>query len=569
MHPDNERLDRLRAGQGEIANHIIDEFAAGRLSRRDFLVRGTVVGISLPILGAVITACGSSSTLHHPGHDRRGHRAPGSSGSVIKAGIVVPTAAINPLTVADQGGLDMLAQTGEYLCLSDQQLKLTPVLAESWSPNSAGDVWTFKIRQGVKFHGGAPLTADDVVYTYKLQTDPKNTANALSAFGGGLAPDGVVKVDDFTVAFHLSAPNGNFPYLTSSDNYNMIIIPNNYDPTQWQSTFIGTGPFVMKSYTPKVGATFTRNEDYWGPKALPAETEFTFYETQTPGILGLTSGNIDVLGQFAVAGGEQLLAPGAPYTISKLKSSAHRELSMRCDQAPFTDARVRQAMALTLNRPAIVAALFKGFADLGNDSPFAPVFPSTDTSVPQRAEDIAKAKSLLAAAGHSSGFTTQLITEDFLEIPRVRPDHGAGREGHRGHHQAQGGKLVRLLRQGHVRELRLAGRHDEPGRLRAPQRAERVPDRAAADHQRQEGHRFLERGALQQLPVRQAVQPVHRRVDLGTQRQLAGQIQNLLLDETPIIFAYFYNYLTARSKTVTGAYPTAIGHLFLNKASKT
>ena len=225
------------------------------------------------------------------------------------------------------------------------------MLAESWSANSTADVWTFKIRQGVKFHNGAPLTADDVVYTYKLQTDPKSSANALSAFGGVLSPSGVSKVDDFTVAFHLAAPNGNFPYLTSSDNYNMIIIPNNYDPAKWQSSFIGTGPFVLKSYTPKVGASFTRNEQYWGPKALPAETEFTFYDTQTPGILALTSGTIDVVGQFAVAGGEQLLAPVPRTTISKLKSSAHRELSMRCDQAPFTDPRVRQAIALTLDRP--------------------------------------------------------------------------------------------------------------------------------------------------------------------------------------------------------------------------
>ena len=91
-------------------------------------------------------------------------------------------------------------------------------------------MWTFKIRQGVKFHNGPPLTADDVVYTYKLQTDPKGEGAALSAFGGVLTPTGVQKVDDFTVAFHLAAPNGNFPYLTSSDNYNMIIMPNNYDP---------------------------------------------------------------------------------------------------------------------------------------------------------------------------------------------------------------------------------------------------------------------------------------------------------------------------------------------------
>src|ERR1700727_2470094 len=291
-----------------------------------------------------------------------------------------------------------------------------PVLATSWTPNSTADVWTFKIRQGVKFHNGAALTADDVVYTYQLHTNTKNGSNALSAFAGVLSPSGVVKVDDFTVAFHLEAPNGNFPYLTSSDNYNMIILPKGYNPASWQSTFIGTGPFVLGSYTPKVGATFTRNESYWGTKALPSQTQFTFYDSTAASILGLTGGTIDVLGQFSVSGGEALL--NGSYNVIKLKASTHRELSMRCDQGPFTDPRVRQAIALTLQRPQIISALWKGYADLGNDSPFAPVFPSTDTSVTQRTQNIAQAKSLLTAAGHSSGFSTKLITENFLEIPQ-------------------------------------------------------------------------------------------------------------------------------------------------------
>src|ERR1700722_15777118 len=236
-----------------------------------------------------------------------------------------------------------------------------------------------------------------------------------SALTGVLKPDGGGEGDDFPVALPLEAANGNFPYLTSSENYNMVIMPNNFDPTKWQSSFPGTGPFVLGSYTPKVGATFTRNESYWGTKALPSQTQFTFYDTASASVLALTGGGIDVLGQFAVSGGEALLSGG--YNVIKLKSSAHRELSMRNDQAPFTDPRVRQAIALTLNRPQIVQALFKGFADVGNDSPFAPVYPSTNTSIAQRVQNISQAKSLLAAAGHPSGFSTQLVTEDLQEIP--------------------------------------------------------------------------------------------------------------------------------------------------------
>jgi len=563
-------LSRFRRGHGEIANHVIDEFAAGRLSRRDFIRRGTVVGISIPVLDAILTACGSSPTTSSaaksPSAASGSAGAAGAPGATIKAGIVVPTAAINPLTVADQGGLDMLAQTGEYLTFSDQSLNLHPVLATSWTPNTAADVWTFKIRQGVKFSNGHPLTADDVVYTYKLQTNPKSSSNALSAFGGVLQPSGVVKVDDFTVAFHLEAPNGNFPYLTSSDNYNMIILPSGYDPAKWESTFIGTGPFILKSYTAKVGASFTANPSYWGTKALPAATQFTFYETQTPGILALTAGSIDVLGQFAVTGGEQLLT--GSYNIIKLKSSAHRELSMRCDQGPFTDPRVRQAIALTLDRKAIVQALFKGYADLGNDSPLAPVFPSTDTSVPQRDVNMAQAKSLLAAAGHSAGFSTQLITEDFLEIPQLAQivTQAAAPLGVKINLKVEStsayyGKAtfgnsdwldapMSLVDYGHRSVPNVF--------LTAPLETVNAKSGTGAWNAAHFANAQYDKLAAQYIAA----------IDVSSQKSIAGQIQKLLLEQTPVIFPYFYNYLTATAKNVTGAYPTAIGHLFLYNAAK-
>jgi peptide/nickel transport system substrate-binding protein len=566
VNVDHGRLGHLRAGQGAVENHVIDEFVAGRLSRRDFLRRGAVVGISVPVLGAVLSACGSSSSPSTT--TSSSPAAAGKAGATIKVGIVVPTAAIDPLTIADQGGLDMLGQTGEYLVFSDEHLMLQPQLATSWKPNSTADVWTFKIRQNVKFHDGTPLTADDVVYTYKLQTDPKNAANALSAFGGVLVPAGVKKVDDFTVAFHLEAPNGNFPYLTSSDNYNMIILPSGYDPAKWQGSFIGTGPFVMKTYTAKVGATFARNEQYWGTKALPAATEFTFYDTQVPQILALTSGTLDVIGQFAVTGGEQLLAAGAPYNIVRLKSSAHRELSMRCDKAPFTDPRVRQAIALTLNRPAIVTALFKGYADIGNDSPFAPVFPSTNTSIAERKQDVAKAKSLLSAAGHPSGFTTQLIGINTLEIPDfgqivAQAAKGIGvtintkfEDGATYYGKATFGNsdwldaTMSLVDYGHRSVPNVF--------LTAPLQTYNAKAGTGtwnAAHFNNAQYNSLSKKYIAE-------------VDLSTQRSVAGQIETLLLDQTPIIFAYFYNYLSASAKNVTGIYPTAIGHIFLSKVKK-
>jgi peptide/nickel transport system substrate-binding protein len=303
-----------------------------------------------------------------------------------------------------------------------------------------------------------------------------------------------------------------------------------------------------------------------GTKALPAATEFTFYDSQTPSILALTGGTIDVLGQFSVSGGEQLLS--GSYNIIKLKSSAHRELSMRCDQAPFTDPRVRQAIALTLNRPAIVQALFKGYADLGNDSPFAPVFPSTDTSIAQRALNLSKAKSLMAAAGHSSGFTTQLITEQFLEIPQFAQI------------VAQAAKSI-----GVTIKLKVETSSAYYGKATFGNSDWLDATMSLVDY----GHRSVPNvfltAPLQTINAKAGTGPWNAAhfansqydnlvkqyiaaVDVSSQRTIAGQIETLLLNETPIIFAYFYNYLSAAAKNVNGVYPTAIGHLFLNNVTK-
>ena len=519
-----------------------------------------------PVLAAVVGACESSSS---PSPRRSSGPVAQKAGATITAGILTPTGAINPLTVADVGGGVMLAQTGEYLCLADQQLTLQPVLAESWTPNSAADVWTFKIRPGVTFHDGRPLTADDVVYTYKLQTNPKNSANALSAFGGVLGPSGVTKVDDHTVAFHLEGPNGNFPYLTSSENYNMIILPDGYDPADWQTSFVGTGPFVLTSYTPGASASFTRNSQYWGPKALPAATEFTFYDTQAPQILALSSGTVDVIGQFSVSGAEQLLAPGASYNIIRLRSSAHHELSMRCDTAPFTDRRVRQAIALTLDRPAIVRALFKGYADVGDDTPFAPVFASTETSIPQRGKDISTARALMSAAGYPSGFTVRLTTLQFQEVPQYAQIVAQA--------ATSIGVTIRLTVESPavyygkatfgnsdwldatMSLVNYAHRSVPNVFLSAPLHTTNAATGTGSWNAAHFNNSQYDTLSQQYIAA----------VDLNTQRTIAGQIQTLLLDQTPIIYAYFFDHLTATAANVTGVYPTALGALFLNNAVKT
>jgi peptide/nickel transport system substrate-binding protein len=241
---------------------------------------------------------------------------------------------------------------------------------------------------------------------------------------------------------------------------------------------------------------------------------------------------------------------------------------MRNDQAPFTDARVRQAIALTLNRPEIVTALFKGFADVGNDSPFAPVFPSTNTTIPQRVQNLSQAKSLLMAAGHPNGFTTHLIGNNTLEIPQYAQIIQQS--------AAQIGVTINLTMEqtsayygkgtfGNSDWLDATMSLVDYGHRSVPNVLLAAPLQTT---NATTGTGSWNAAHFSNAQYDSLSAKFNAATDLSTQRSLAGQIETLLLAETPIVFGYFYNYLTATAKNVTGAYPTAIGHLFLYNAAK-
>lgn len=546
-----KRLDALRRGRGEHENHLIDGFVAGRVNRREFMRYGSVLGLSLPFLGgvaALVSGAGMSRVA----------RA-GTPGGTIRVGQIVPAAALDPVKIADGGGITVVSQAAETLVLSGADLTAQPVLAESWAPNSDGTVWTFKLRQGVKFHNGKTMTADDVVATFDRLADPDVGSNALSVFSGMLSKGGTKKVDDYTVEFHLDVANGNFPYAVSTDNYNAVILPAEY-AGDFESNMVGTGPFKLDKYTPKVGASFVRNGDYWGGQVMADRIELSFYSDYQPQILALQGGQVDIIQQIPVLQGVGLLNDPSVDIIST-PSTAHQQVHMRVDLDPFKDKRVRRAIALCLDRRTIVQGLMKGRAQIGNDSPFAAAYPSTDPSVAQREKNIAEAKQLMAAAGMAGGFKTTLTTEKYLEIPDFAVlIQNAVKE--------IGGKInLNVLDQGAYygdavygsspwldSDMGITdyGHRGVPNVfLSAPLHSEGTWNSA---HFKNSEYDTLVTGYVASL-------------DLESQRVSAGKIQRLLHDETPLIFAYFYDFLTATKKGASGVQPTAMGHLLLGQAS--
>jgi peptide/nickel transport system substrate-binding protein len=554
------RVDEFRRTSSEIENHLIDELSAGKISRREFVRRGTVLGLSLPALSFIAAACGGDDEGGVTGGTETTEAGP-KPGGALRTGIIAPAIELNPLVVYDEGGLAVLGQSGEYLAWSNDQLELEPRLAETWTPNDDGSIWTFKIRQGVTFHDGTPLTARDVAYTLNLNADPKNEGNALSAFGdpGGLSAGGAEATDDATVVVTLNGPNGSFPYLVSSDNYNVIILPNGFDPAKWETSFMGTGPWVLDRFTAQQGVTFTKNPNYWDTQRQPlADTsELRFYAEDQARILAIQGGEVDILSQFQIVAGGEALLNDPNIAVTEVKAAQHRQIHMRTDQEPFQDKRVRQAMALLLDRPTIIEAFFQGKADLGNDNPFAPVYPYTDTSVPQREVNVEQAKQLLADAGKSDGFTVELSTWDNYEIPQ----------------------LAQLL-QGAAKEVGItitlnitdAGTYYSDFWLNSPL--------GITDY----GHRGVPTVFLTAaLGSKGTWNAAHFKdktldgyivdfvsaLDLDAQKAAAKTLEEYLLEETPVIFPYFYDHLSAERSNVTGIEPTGMGHIDLTKTGFT
>ncbi|HTE63392.1 MAG TPA: ABC transporter substrate-binding protein [Solirubrobacteraceae bacterium] len=555
------RVDAVRSRSSELENDLIDAYRGGTISRRDFVRRGTVIGVSLPLLGFLASACGSGEKGGE--QTDRSQQPKVKKGGTIRSGIAAPTGALDPLTLNNYGGIAILGQSGEYLTWADTKLRLQPRLAESWNPNRDGSVWTFKLRRGIRFQDGRPLAAADVVATIDRLADPDGGSNSLSAFRGVLSKGNATAVDDATVEFQLDAPNGNFPYLVSSDNYNAIILPRDFDG-DWEKTFIGTGPWKLEKFTPDIGVTFVKNPDYWDTTRQPNadRSELRFYSKEQAAVLAMQGGEVDVVAQFSASGGRALLTDPNVRTIA-LRSATHDEVHTRTDIEPFRDKRVRQALALLVDRRALVDGLFAEKADPGNDSPFAPGYASTDASVAQRQQDVEKAKQLLADAGKADGFSVKLSTLDELYVP----DHAQLLQ----NDAKQAGIEITLEisdKASYYGDSVFGESRWLDSTLGITNYAHRaVPNVLLGAPLKSDG--TWNAAHFHNEDYDKLVDDYAAALDVESQRTTANKIQTLLLDEVPVQYPFFASYLTAVKKTVAGVEPTATGHLDLRGAGST
>ena len=322
---------------------------AAALNRRQFL-RGVAATGAVAGAGSLIAACSSgspaSTTASNASRKRGGDLKVGLSGS-SGADTLDPH---NGLTYLDSGRAESLY---EPLVRLDAQGHAHYVLAEEITFPSTTEA-IIRLRPGVTFHSGKPLTAQDVIYSFRRI----KTGNNGGPFPGGnsLGPmnlTGLTALDSHTVKVPFTSPYASFLDQLSYW-YFLLIIPDGFNPAAHNAKPDGTGPFMFQSFTPNQRSVFVKNPHYW-QSGMPYVDTLTIIDFPDNTSLqnALTTGVIHGAGGFD---GPELAALGAVSGVKTVVSHAGSitPFTMRVDQPPFNDVRVRQALRLLVNRPQLI-----------------------------------------------------------------------------------------------------------------------------------------------------------------------------------------------------------------------
>ena len=278
---------------------------------------------------------------------------------------------------------------------------IVPALAESWEISEDGTVYTFKLHEGVTFHDGSSMDAEDVKFSLD-RARAEESANAQKALFAGI--DSVDVVDPLTVKVTLTEPNGNFLFNMAWGDA-VIVAPESIENIK--TAPVGTGPYTFGEWVQGDKIVLNRNTGYWGDQPALAQATFKFISDPTAAFAAMMAEDVDVFTGFPAP--ENLPQFEADPRFRVLVGSTEGEtiLSTNNKQAPFDNVKVRQAMAHAIDRQAIIdGAMFGYGTPIGTH--FAPHNPAYVDLTGNSAYDPDKAKALLAEAGLPDGFETTL-----------------------------------------------------------------------------------------------------------------------------------------------------------------
>lgn len=372
------------------------------------------------LLCAALTGCGGSSTEKTP---EGGQTQTGSTDAVtneITVGIAQDLDdSLDPHLAVAAGTKEVMFNVFEGLMKPTSTGDLTPAVAESYTVSEDRLTYTFTLREGVKFHNGDEVTAEDVVYSISRCADTTDGTPLVEAFS---VIQSVEAVDARTVAITIAEPSNEFiSYMTTA------ILPADYD--QQDTAPVGTGPFKFVSRAAQDNIVLERFDEYWGTPAYLDKVTFKIMENADSLVMSLQSGAIDLCSHLTSTQVAQL---GGDFYVAEGTMNLVQALYLNNAEKPFDDVRVRQALCYAVDKQGIIDLAFDGYGSPIGSSMYPAFGKYFDESLTNYyTKDVEKAKSLLTDAGYPNGFemtitvpsnyqphidTAQVLVEQLKEI---------------------------------------------------------------------------------------------------------------------------------------------------------
>jgi len=401
--------------------------ARRHVTRREFLERAAVTGAGAAALAAGIPRgrAWAQAGTSYPDWIPASTKPPKRGGVLTRASAWDPPV-IDPRLTQSVGLYQFVGLTSNRLVrytFSDEatgpsDMTLKGDLAESWQSDSAYRVWTFKLRQGVKWQNVAPLngrelTAADVKYCFEAYAKEGVQTFTFQEIEGMETPE------KHTLRVHLKAPNTLFPQNVAE--FIAVIFPREIleEDGDLKKRLVGTGPYILKEHTRKVRIVLQRNPDYYD-KGRPYIDEYIILSTPDAAtrLAAFRTGQSDII---------WLASPSEVETVRKTNPNAivqsHHNtlapfgLALAQDKPPYNDVRVRRAISMAIDRQKQVDTVYEGHGIPGWGVPYiyyqdkAPTLKELGPWWQYRPEE---AKKLLAEAGHGKGFETTLFYYEYF-----------------------------------------------------------------------------------------------------------------------------------------------------------